>query len=153
MALAARALLAPRLPPPDATAALVVRIVQRAADDRGLTRVEDLAAAAGLGVRDLQWAFREHVGVSPKWVLRRYRLQEVAHRLASGQAVDLTRLAHDLGYCDHAHLTRDFRAMTGHSPAAYRAANAPPDATSARSTGAPTARSTSPAASRSSSPS
>jgi AraC-like DNA-binding protein len=34
-------------------------------------------------------------------------------------------VAADLGYADHAHLTRDFRTVLGFTPSAYRAGQAP----------------------------
>ena len=98
-----------------AWAALAVR-------DRGLTRVEDLADAVGVSMRTLQRAFTEHVGIGPKWFLRRYRLYEAAERVAHHEQVDWSVLAADLGYSDQAHLTRDFTAAVGQPPAQYAAA-------------------------------
>jgi AraC-like DNA-binding protein len=63
--------------------------------------------------------FRAHVGATPKHVIRRTRLQEVALRLERGDAVSLSRLAAELGYADHAHLARDFKGATGKSPSAF----------------------------------
>jgi AraC-like DNA-binding protein len=37
------------------------------------------------------------VGVSPKWVIRRYRLQEAARWLAQGEKLQLAQLAAELG--------------------------------------------------------
>jgi AraC-like DNA-binding protein len=90
-----------------------------AATDRALLRVDDLAAAAGVGVRTLQRAFNDHVGVGPKFVLRRYRLYEAAERAARDERVDWQSLAADLGYADQAHLTREFTATFGEPPAHY----------------------------------
>jgi AraC-like DNA-binding protein len=54
-------------------------------------------------------------------VLQRYRLHEVLERLAPGQPVaDWTALALELGWFDQAHFIRDFRALTGTTPTAYR---------------------------------
>ncbi|MEY9929220.1 AraC-like DNA-binding protein [Catenulispora sp. GP43] len=89
--------------------------------DRELTRVEDLARAAGVGVRTLQRAFTEHVGIGPKWFLRRYRLYEAGERIAHDKQVDWSALAADLGYADQSHLTRDFTAAFGLPPAQYAA--------------------------------
>lgn len=125
MVRAAEAHLAPTLPKQDASAKLARRIVERVTSDPTVTRASEITEWSGLSARELQRLFREYVGVTPKWVLRRVRLQEAAHRLASGEAVDLTRLAHDLGYFDQAHLTRDFRAVVGVPPSTYRAANLP----------------------------
>lgn len=92
--------------------------------DRGLNRVEDLANAVGVSVRTLQRAFTEHIGIGPKWFLRRYRIYEAAERVAHQERVDWAELAADLGYADQAHLTRDFTAAFGLPPAQYAAVSA-----------------------------
>jgi AraC-like DNA-binding protein len=99
--------------------ALADAVAARVAADPGLTRVDVLAAAFDLGVRRLQRLFAEHVGVGPKWVIRRFRLHEAADKAAGGADVDWVRLAADLGYSDQAHFTRDFTAMVGQPPARY----------------------------------
>lgn len=89
-----------------------------------------LADEFGVSERTLQRALHATLGRGPKWVSRRIRLQEVARALAAGVPSDLATLAADLGYTDQAHLTRDFRAAAGSSPAAYaralRAIASPP---------------------------
>jgi len=111
-----------RRPVRDETAELVGRIVGRAASDCEITRVEQLARAFDLGARALQRLFDEYVGVSPKWVIQRYRLHEAVERIAAGRAVDWATLALDLGYADQAHFIRDFRRLVGRSPAVYERA-------------------------------
>jgi AraC-like DNA-binding protein len=103
----------------DADADLVAAVVDRAAADPAVARVEQLAAEFGLGMRRLQRLFAEHVGVGPKWVIRRYRLHEAAARAAAGAGLNLVELAADLGYSDQAHLTRDFTALIGDPPSRY----------------------------------
>jgi AraC-like DNA-binding protein len=100
-------------------------MVERAAADAAITRADQLAAAYDVGLRRLQRLFAEHVGVGPKWVIRRYRLHEAAARAADGGDLDLVRLAADLGYSDQAHLTRDFTAIVGVSPARYARSQQP----------------------------
>ena len=91
--------------------------------DTSLTRVEQVAALAGLEVRALQRRFVAAVGVSPKWVIQRYRLHEAAAqltRLAQQQeAPDLAQLALQLGYFDQSHFIRDFKDVVGRPPGAY----------------------------------
>lgn len=98
---------------------LVRAIVERAASDRAITRVGQLAAAFGIGPRRLQRLFDEHVGVRPKWVIQRYRLHEAAERIAASPDHDWADLALELGYADQAHFVRDFRRFVGKAPAAY----------------------------------
>ncbi|GIJ65247.1 helix-turn-helix domain-containing protein [Virgisporangium ochraceum] len=113
------AFLLDRLPGPDPATGQAADLVERIATTPDLTRVDALAADAGLSVRGLQRLFSDHVGVAPKWVIRRYRLHEITERLAAGGAVDWAVLAADLGYADQAHLTRDFTKLVGEPPTYY----------------------------------
>ncbi|HVS14300.1 MAG TPA: helix-turn-helix domain-containing protein [Thermoanaerobaculia bacterium] len=109
-----------RLPAPDARGELAARITDRAASDRAILRVEPLAGAFGIGLRALQRLFVDYVGVSPKWVIQRYRLHEALERIAAdGGRIDWPALAFDLGYADQAHFIRDFRRFVGRSPVDY----------------------------------
>jgi AraC-like DNA-binding protein len=121
MIAAASRLLGPVLPAPDPQVERIAAILRTAEQTPGLTQVEQLAAGAGLGVRSLQQLFSDYIGVSPKWVIRRFRLHEAADRLAAGEAPDLATLAQSLGYFDQAHFTSDFRKLVGQPPAQYRA--------------------------------
>lgn len=125
MAAAAETLLLRVLPPPDPQVERIHTILQMLQQDAGLTQVRDLAERAALSERTLQQMFSEYVGVTPKWVIRRYRLHEAADQLANGATVDLAELAHALGYFDQAHFTRDFRRLVGKAPAEYRRTNQP----------------------------
>ena len=104
----------------DANVSLVGAIVRRIASDGAITSVEQLSTVAGLSPRPLQRLFRDYIGASPKWVIRRNRLQEVARRLERGEATNLAALAAELGYSDQAHLAHDFKNAVGKSPSAYR---------------------------------
>jgi AraC-like DNA-binding protein len=121
MVAAAEGLLRGLGPVPDPVAAEVAGVVERITADSGLRRVSALAGVFGMPERRLQRLFAEYVGVSPKWVMRRARLLEAAARADAGDGVDWAALAVDLGYADQAHLTRDFTATLGVSPARYAA--------------------------------
>lgn len=81
---------------------------------------EEAAARLAVSVRTLQRLVHRHVGVSPAAMIRRRRLQEAAEALRADPRTDLSALAAELGYADHAHLTRDFRAVLGIAPRTYR---------------------------------
>jgi AraC-like DNA-binding protein len=107
-------------PTPTAELASISEIVRSIADDRSITRVEMLAEWFDVGRRQLQRVFRDYVGVSPKWVIRRYRLIEAAERLrCRDDSIDFALLALDLGYSDQSHFIRDFKNMVGRTPADY----------------------------------
>lgn len=65
--------------------------------------------------------FRHAVGLPPKVFARVARFQRVAEHLARGRPASLADAALEAGYADQAHLSREFAALAGVSPAAYRA--------------------------------
>jgi len=108
-----------RRPPPDPHLDVIADIVRTMLEDPAVVRVDDLAARHAMSPRTLQRLFRRYVGVSPKWVLQRYRLHEAAERIAEGRDRDWAATALELGYADQAHFIRDFKALIGASPAQY----------------------------------
>jgi AraC-like DNA-binding protein len=108
---------APRV---DEAATLAAELVNRIFSESDIRTVDDLSVRAGLGKRSLQRLFNEYVGVSPKWVIRRYRLHELLERVHSGAEPDYAQLALELGYYDQAHLINDFRSIVGYSPTQYQ---------------------------------
>lgn len=94
-------------------------VARLAETDRGVRRLEDLAAASGIPSRTLQRMFLRNAGVSPTWVIRRYRLLEAGEAARAGAAVSWSAVAAELGFSDQAHLTREFRKGFGVTPAAY----------------------------------
>ena len=97
----------------------VTEICYEVAKQRGILKVADLVDRYGLNKRMLQRLFARYVGVSPKWVIQRYRLIEAAAELATGESNTQAELALKLGYSDQAHFIRDFKSIVGVSPAAY----------------------------------
>jgi AraC-like DNA-binding protein len=108
-----------RLPEPDENVAMINRIVDRTITDREITQVDDIVRLFNLNKRTLQRIFSQYVGVSPKWVIKRYRLHEAAEQLAGGEVVDWPKIALELGYFDQAHFIKDFKTIVGESPAEY----------------------------------
>jgi AraC-like DNA-binding protein len=100
----------------------VAEVARLAESDRTVRRLGDLCERSGLGQRTLQRMFLQYAGVSPTWVIRRYRLLEAAETVREGRPVSWADIAAALGYADQAHLTRDFRAAIGQTPAAYASA-------------------------------
>lgn len=102
--------LAREVPEPDPVYLELLEVLAAMLADRTLVRVDDVAALSGGTVRSLQRLFHRFVGVGPKWVLQRYRLQDAAAAIDSGGVTDLASLAADLGWFDQAHFSRDFRS-------------------------------------------
>ncbi len=106
----------------------------------GDVRVSALARELGCSEKHLHRRFVEHIGVGPRSVARLSRFHAAIRALGSGaprkrgatgvSAVDangtvpraderLAVLAHELGYYDQAHLTREFRQIGGLTPTEY----------------------------------
>ncbi|WP_265447415.1 helix-turn-helix domain-containing protein [Flexivirga meconopsidis] len=80
----------------------------------------ELADRCGLGLRSLQRLCRRYVGVGPQWLIARARVHAAIERLHDGDDATLAELATDLGWFDQAHMGRDFVALVGEPPGAYR---------------------------------
>jgi AraC-like DNA-binding protein len=100
-------------------AELVDEAVDLVAARTDLTRVDVLAAELGVTVRTLQRRFDRHLGVGPKWVLRRCRIQDALGVIEEGGEVDWAGLAADLGFADQSHFTNAFTALVGSPPGEY----------------------------------
>jgi AraC-like DNA-binding protein len=87
----------------------------------GRLTVERLAAVVCASDRTLLRTFEAAVGVRPKAALRVQRFRVAAALLEHRRGAEsrLVRIAADCGYADQAHLTREFKAMSGLTPAAY----------------------------------
>ena len=84
------------------------------------TRVAEVQRETGYSPRHFIALFRAAVGITPKHYYRIQRFNSVARRLASGPDCDLADLAASVGYSDQAHLTREFRELSGVVPTQYR---------------------------------
>jgi AraC-like DNA-binding protein len=113
------AFLAPLLPPPSPELVRMRDLVERMATERSILRVEDACVNSGMSSRQLQRSFLNYVGVSPKWIIQRYRLHEAAMQLSRPSPPTLAALAASLGYADQAHFNRDFKRATGQTPRAF----------------------------------
>ena len=119
MVVHAESFLRERLPERDKNVGVINEIVDYIIAHREITKVDDFVSQLHLNKRTLQRLFRQYVGVSPKWVIKRYRLHEVAERLAGGEVVDWPGMVVELGYSDQAHFIKDFKAIVGSTPAEY----------------------------------
>ncbi|WP_055048625.1 AraC family transcriptional regulator [Devosia sp. A16] len=108
-----------QLPKADEKAGLARRIVRFAETNLELVSAGELAGVFGLGLRALQRLFDDYVGVSPKWVIDRYRMLEAVESLNAGGPETLTALAHRLGYFDQAAFNHAFEKLTGAAPGTF----------------------------------
>lgn len=81
--------------------------------------LRDLAARAGCSPYHLSRSFHAETGLTLTAYRTRIRVLHALESLESGHP-DLAALAADLGFADHAHLTRTVRRECGHTPSALR---------------------------------
>lgn len=83
--------------------------------NRGMVRIEQLAAELGWSRKRLWSRFYSQIGLPPKRVAKLVRFDHAVHGLVAGQ--DAAGVAADGGYADQSHLHRDVVAFTGLTPA------------------------------------
>jgi AraC-like DNA-binding protein len=81
------------------------------------TPVGAVVTASGLSHRHFIAAFRRSVGLPPKAYARVLRFDHALARLGRGEGLADTAAA--AGYCDQAHLGRDFADIAGIAPGSY----------------------------------
>jgi AraC-like DNA-binding protein len=104
------------------------------ADDQSSARISAIACELAVSQRTLERLFSEHVGFAPRTYQRLRRVGAVAEALERSAGAlrrpgerrgaerksTLSALAQDLGYTDHAHMTREFVRVMGVVPSIYR---------------------------------
>ncbi|RWY52611.1 AraC family transcriptional regulator [Mucilaginibacter gilvus] len=85
----------------------------------GSMPVSQVAAAAHATVRTLERGFKQSSGYTVKDVSGLIRFEQVRNHLWHHPDSNLAGLAHELGYADQAHLSREFKRYSGATPAAF----------------------------------
>lgn len=106
---------AARAPRPSPTVAAAAHRLTHAAP-----RVDEVAAALGCTVRQLQRRFRDEVGLSPKQIAQIHRARVAREHIAAHPDRGLADVAAELGFADQAQMTRLFARYSGTTPGRYR---------------------------------
>jgi AraC-like DNA-binding protein len=85
----------------------------------GTLPVSQVAAAAHATVRTLERKFKQAAGYTVKDVSGLMRFEQARNHLWQNPGANLAGLAHELGYTDQAHLSREFKRYSGTPPAAF----------------------------------
>jgi AraC-like DNA-binding protein len=98
---------------PDARIRQAVHLIVAA---KGKVPMTEVARGAALGLRQLQRRFPAATGLTLREYARIRRLREALAQHIDARPRGWSRIAADTGFVDHAHLTREFRALTGLPP-------------------------------------
>ena len=82
------------------------------------TNVSQLSQQIELSERQLQRLCRKMIGVTPKWLITRSRMQWIAEQLAQGRE-DWQEYIDRFDYSDQAHFINDFKKHVGKTPRQY----------------------------------
>ncbi len=86
---------------------------------KGTMPVSQVAAAAHATVRTLERSFKQSSGYTVKDVSGLMRFEQVRNQLWLYPNSNIAGLAHELGYTDQSHLSREFKRYSGTTPAAF----------------------------------
>jgi AraC-like DNA-binding protein len=86
---------------------------------KGTMPVSQVATEAHATVRTLERKFKQSSGHTVKDVSGLMRFEQARNRLWQYPDTNLAGLAHELGYTDQAHLSREFKRYSGTTPAAF----------------------------------
>ncbi len=103
---------------PSAELLRIRKLVHLIKHNAKITKVEQLAEQADTSIRSIQRGFQYYLGLSPKWLIRKYRLHHALELLEQKEARILDIVAW-LGYTDQSHLIRDFKEIIGETPNNY----------------------------------
>ncbi|MFB9949924.1 helix-turn-helix domain-containing protein [Rhizobium puerariae] len=121
---AAREPVAPATQATEEDRAMLAR-VEAALDERDLYKSEDLSLAklarrAGFPARDVSAAVNRATGLNVSQFVNNRRIAEACRLLRESEAT-VTRIMFDAGFSTKSNFNREFRRVTGMSPAQYRA--------------------------------
>lgn len=85
----------------------------------GAIPVSQVAEAAHATVRTLERNFKQSSGHTVKDVSALIRFEQVRNHLWLNPAANLASLAHELGYTDQSHLSKEFKRFSGTTPGAF----------------------------------
>ncbi len=99
--------------------AAIMRATQLLKNQSAGSSVSDVAEIIGYSRRRFSTLFKQVAGIAPKGYARIQRLQGALQTIRSCSSPDWTDIALSCGYYDQAHFNRDFKALSGLTPAEY----------------------------------
>ena len=88
-------------------------------DRNGTMPVSQVAQAAHATIRTLERNFKQTTGYTVKDVSGLIRFEQVRNQLLLDPHASLAGLAHEFGYTDQSHLSREFKRYSGKTPAVF----------------------------------
>jgi transcriptional regulator GlxA family with amidase domain len=98
----------------------IIRAIDLISLSKGQLSLAGVASDVCLCQRHFERKFKSVIGVSPKMLAKIFRLNNALQCMQKHQHADLLTIAIECGYYDHTHLAKDFKLLTGDTPADFR---------------------------------
>lgn len=92
-------------------------------EKRGQIQIRELEWETTYSARYLRDVVGRQVGITPKQICRQIRFQNALHLLRTNPDTSLSWAAHELGYTDQAHFTKEFKYFSTLCPAQFQKRN------------------------------
>ncbi|MGF7229384.1 MAG: DUF6597 domain-containing transcriptional factor [Candidatus Saccharibacteria bacterium] len=115
---AAEKLLRTKKPERDPNIDAIESIIQYIQDNKDVRTVQAVSEHYEISERTMQHVFQQYVGIGLKWIISRYRLQDIAEAIHAGKT-DWAAMAQEYGFTDQSHFIRDFKKVLGETPTQY----------------------------------
>ncbi|MEP3209269.1 MAG: helix-turn-helix domain-containing protein [Maribacter sp.] len=99
---------------------IVLSVAQKIRSLRGIVNVRDLAKLHCISLRQLERRFKSYIGLTVKEFSNIVRFNNAKKSIATFTKTSLLEIAFDMGFFDHAHMTYEFKRISGENPSYFR---------------------------------
>ena len=99
---------------------IMLSIAQKIRQLKGRVVVKELAKSCCISIRQLERRFKKTIGLTVKEFSNVIRFMHAKWRIAHAPSDNLSTIAFQSGFYDHAHLTHEFKRLTGERPSYFR---------------------------------
>ena len=99
---------------------LILSVAKHIRKQKGIVHVGDLATSYHISLRQLERRFKSYIGLSIKEFSSIVRFKNARNLIATSTKTSLLEIAFDMGFFDHAHMTYEFKRISGENPSSYR---------------------------------
>jgi len=98
----------------------IIRAVDLISHANGQLSLSDVSSEVCLCQRHFERKFKSTIGVSPKMFAKIFRFKHALQSMVKYPKKDFLAIAIDCGYYDYTHLAKDFKTLSGDTPADFR---------------------------------
>ncbi len=100
--------------------ALVLALACQIRSLKGVVELKNIAQQYNIGTRQLERRFKKYMGLTMKEFASIVRFDHTKKMIESQPNMSLLAIAFDAGFSDHAHLSNEFKKISGENPSCFR---------------------------------